>query len=134
MKRHSMDMDWKTIFLSVHTTHSDPYQNLNDNLLKIFIYLFIYLFIFHIFIVVQVQLSPFPSHFPTPQPSPLPTLDLTPFGFVHVSFVDVPENPSPFLLHYPFPPPLWSLSVCSYFQCLWLSFACLFVLLMRFHL
>ena len=42
-------------------------------------------------------------------------------------------------LHHPSPPhllpsPLWSLSACSQFQCLWLYFACLFVLLIRFHL
>ena len=34
----------------------------------------------------------------------------------------------------PFPLLLWLLSVCSLFQCLWLYFACLFVLLIRFHL
>ena len=34
----------------------------------------------------------------------------------------------------PLPPPLWSLSVCSLFPCLWLCFACWFVLLIRFHL
>ena len=50
-----------------------------------------------IFIVVQVQLSPFSLHHSLlPQPSTFPTLDPTPFGFVHVSFIDVPENPSPF--------------------------------------
>ena len=32
------------------------------------------------------------------------------------------------------PPPLWLLSVCSLFQCLWSYFACLFVMLIRFHL
>ena len=36
--------------------------------------------------------------------------------------------------HYPLPFPLWSLSACSQFQCLWLYFACLFVFLMRFQL
>ena len=34
----------------------------------------------------------------------------------------------------PFPPPLWLLSVYSLFQCLWLYFVCLFVLLLRLHL
>ena len=29
------------------------------------------------------------------------------------------------------PPPLWLLSVCSLFQCLWLYFACLFILLIK---
>ena len=33
----------------------------------------------------------------------------------------------------PLPSP-WLLSVCSLFQCLWLYFACLFVLLIKFHL
>ena len=32
------------------------------------------------------------------------------------------------------PFPLWSLSACSLFQCLWLYFACLFILLIRFLL
>ena len=42
-----------------------------------------------------------------------------------------------FSLHSPvFPllPPLWSLSVCSLFLCLWFYFACLFVLLIRLPL
>ena len=34
----------------------------------------------------------------------------------------------------PLPSPLWSLSACSQFQCLWLYFACLFILLIRFLL
>ena len=34
----------------------------------------------------------------------------------------------------PLAPPLWSLSVCSLFVCLWFYFAHLFVLLIRFHL
>ena len=34
----------------------------------------------------------------------------------------------------PLSPPLWLLSVCSLFQCLWLYFAGFFVLLIRFHL
>ena len=37
-----------------------------------------------------VSISPHPLS--PPQPSPLPTLDPIPFGFVHVSFVGVPEN------------------------------------------
>ena len=40
---------------------------------------------------------------PNPPPSPASTL---PLDFVHVSFIAVPENPSP---HCPFPPPLWLL-------------------------
>ena len=59
----------------------------------------------------------------------LPLLIPPPLGFVHVSFIVFPENPSPIS-----PSPLWSLSVCSLFPCLWFYFACLFVLLIRFHL
>ena len=33
-----------------------------------------------------------------------------PLGFVHLSFIVVPENPSP---HCPLPPPLWLLLDCS---------------------
>ena len=43
----------------------------------------------------------------SPPPSPASTL---PLGFVHVSFIVVPENPSP---HYPLPTPLWLLLHCS---------------------
>ena len=56
-------------------------------------------------------------HFlPTPLPHPSqthlpPSLASTlPLGFVYVSFIVVPENPSP---HCPFPPPLWLLLDCS---------------------
>ena len=51
-------------------------------------------------------MSEFPSHPstpPQPNPSPSPASTL-PLGFVRVSFIVVPENPSP---RYPFPPPLW---------------------------
>ena len=51
---------------------------------------FIYFYLFSFFIVVQVQLFPFsPHHFPDPSHSHLPPLILPPFGFVHVSFIDV---------------------------------------------
>ena len=72
-------------------------------------------------------LHPSHPHFP---PSILPP----PFGFVHVSFIHVPENPSLFSPCYPHPTHLWLLSVCSLFQCLWFYFTYLFVLLIRFYL
>ena len=52
-----------------------------------------------------IPFHPNHPHFP---PSILPS-----FGIVHVSFIHVPENPSPFSPHYPLPPPLWLLSDCS---------------------
>ena len=81
-------------------------------------------------IVVQAQVSPLSPH---PIHSHLLPSILLPCGFVHGSFIQVPGWPFPF-----FPPlsssPLWLLSVCSLFQCLWLYLACLYVLLIRFHL
>ena len=59
--------------------------------------------IFFIVFIVQVQLSPF---YPHPSHPYLPPSILLPFGFVHVSFIDVPENPSLSPLHYPLPHPL----------------------------
>ena len=54
--------------------------------------------------IFSPPLHPTPAR---PPPSPASTL---PLGFVHVSFIVVPENPS---IHYPFPPPLWLLLDCS---------------------
>ena len=64
------------------------------------------------FIIVLLQLSAFSLH-PSTLPQPNPPLSLAstfPLGFVHVSFIVVPENPSP---HCPLPPPLWVLLDCS---------------------
>ena len=63
-------------------------------------------------VVVQLELSAFSPHLstppqPNPPPSPASTLSLC---FVHVSFIVVPENPSP---HYLLPTPLWLLLDCS---------------------
>ena len=53
-----------------------------------------------LFIAVQVQLFPFsPHHSPLFHPSLLPTLEPSPLGFVHVSFIHVPWCTSPY-----FPP------------------------------
>ena len=79
-------------------------------------------------ISVQIQLSPF-SHIILPCPPPAPLV------FVHGSFIHVPWPDLPLSVPVtPLPPPLWSLSVCSLFPCLWLYFAQLFVLLIRLHL
>ena len=76
-----------------------------------------YLF-FNYFIVVQLQLPAFSPHSSTPpQPNSLPSpASNLPLGFVHVSFIVVPENPSP---HYPFPPPLWLLLIVLNFNVCW---------------
>ena len=60
-----------------------------------------FLYIYNYFTVVQVQLSAFtPTTPPHPSHPHLPPLIPLPLGFVHVSFIIVPENPSP---HYPLP-------------------------------
>ena len=108
------------IFLSV-----PPFSKLSSQLG--FIYLFIFgwlvfknLFIyssFKNFIVVQVQFSAFfPNPSPNPSPPHLPPVS-TPLIIVHVSFIIVPTNPSPFSPETP-SSPLWSLSASSQFQCL----------------
>ena len=64
------------------------------------------------FIVVHLQLFAFtPHHSPPPQTNPPLSLASTHhLSFVYLSFIVVPENPSP---PYPLPPPLWLLSDCS---------------------
>ena len=91
--------------------------------------LFLSLLFKHFFIVVQVQFSAFP-----PQPSPPPSPVSTPFP-CYCPCVLYNGSCKPFTLfpYNPLPSPLWSLSACSQFQCLWLYFACLFVLLILIY-
>ena len=67
---------------------------------------------FLIFIVIQLQLYAFFSPSLTPpqlNPPPSSTFTLS-LGFVPVSFILVPDNPSP---HYPLPTTPWLLLDCS---------------------
>ena len=71
------------------------------------------------------SLSPWPIHLHLPQSvfpvSPLPlSLSMGPL----YKFLDDPSLLSPII---PLSHPLWSLSVCSSFSCLWFCFACCFV-------
>ena len=77
-----------------HGSGSEKYK------IKVSAGLIFFFFNFLNFIVVQVQVSAFSPHdFLPPQPSPPPSLDSTPtLGFVYVSFIVVPENPSPFFI------------------------------------
>ena len=88
------------------------------------------------FIVVQVQFSafsPYPSLTPSPPHLPPISTPSPPPIIIHVSFIIVPTNPAPFSPKIPSPLrsshswPVLNLSV-------WLYFACLFVLLIRFLL
>ena len=71
---------------------------------------------------------------PPPQPSPPPSPVSTPFP-CYCPCVLYNGSCKPFTLfpYNPLPSPLWSLSACSQFQCLWLYFACLFVLLILIY-
>ena len=94
-----------------------------------FIYLFIYLFIYCSNIVVSIILPPLSPAITTPTSQYYPPLALS-MGPLYM-FLD---KHSPSFPCYSPPQPLWLLSVCSVFQYLWFDFACLFVLLIRFHL
>ena len=92
---------------------------------QLYTYISYLICIFPFFIDVRIQLSPFSHHhFPLPYPRLLPTLNPTPpwalsmgpsFMFIYISFPSFP--------HISLSPPLWLLSVCCQFQCLWLYFA-----------
>ena len=74
---------------------------------------------------------------PSPQPSPLPTLDPTPLWFCPCVLYRCSWKPSPCPQQAPaiIPSQLPLVTVSLFLiQCLWLYFACLFVLLIRFHL
>ena len=91
---------------------------------------------FKFFSVVQMQLSPFSHHqFPPLYPPSPPTLNGFPPLALSMDLLTCSLTTLPFLSPVnPLLPPHWLLPVCSLFQCLWLYFACLFVLLIRFHL
>ena len=78
--------------------------------------------------IVSIFIPPFHSG---PTHPGLPPLNLTPLALSMCPLYKFLDGPSCII---PLPSPLWLLSVCSLFQCLWLSFARLFVLLIRLHL
>ena len=96
-----------------------------------FIFLHCWLFFIFILLLFKYSCLPFP---PTTPPHPsyphLPPLTPPHLGFVHVSFIVVPENPSPFS------PSHLPSGYCPFvlFNISGYIFACLFVLLIRFHL
>ena len=97
-----------------------------------------HVFCFLFLVVVLLQLSQFsPIALPFP-PSPLrplsqsvPTQLPMSVGHLHMFFNQTLSLLSSLI---PLPTPLWSLSVCSSFPCLWFYFASLFVLFIRFLL
>ena len=96
---------------------------------------FLSLLLFYFFIVVQVQFSAFSPH-PSSTPSPPHLSPISTLLLHYCPCVLYNCSYKPFTL-FPWnslPSPLRSLSAFSQFQCLWLYFACLFVLLIRFLL
>ena len=89
---------------------------------------------FNFFIVVRIQLSSLSCHhYPHRHLPPPPTLHPSPLWLcpwvLHTCCLMTLSLLSPVIS---LPPPFWSLSVYSLFPCLWLYFACLFVLLVSF--
>ena len=79
------------------------------------------------------------SIFTPPLPSTTAILDSHLRSYPHLALSMCPlymflDDPFSFFPIYPLPSTQWLLSVCYLFQCLWLYFVCLFVLLIRFHL
>ena len=90
------------------------------------------IFIFF-FYCSSIVVSIFPPPLPPSHPSPSPTLILhllwlCPCVLCTCSLMTLPLFP------FCFPRPFCLLSVCSLFQRLWIYVACLFVLLIRFHI
>ena len=111
-------------------------SNQLSNAARALVAVFYILFIFYCCSSTVVSIFT-PPHYPHPihlHPIHLPPFKPTTFGFVHVSFIHSPWWPFPYYPLFPSLPPLWLLSVCPLFQCLWLYFASLFVVLIRFHL
>ena len=79
-----------------------------------------------------------PNFFPIALPSPIPTHSHSIFPHIvhaHEYSIHTPWlAPSPSSPIISLPHPLWSLSVCSLYPCLWFYFPHLFVLFIRFHL
>ena len=85
-------------------------------LFKKILCMYVYMYIF--IIIVQVEFSPFsPYHSPLSHLSPAPTLNPTPLALSIDSLCMSLDDPSPVFPHYPLPPPLWLLSVCSLKVC-----------------
>ena len=117
------------IICTVSMSYPYTYKGLTGNIKTWWLFSFLFIFI------VQVQFSAFSLH-PCPKLQPsLPPSHFHPlphycpcvlYNCSWKHFTLFPWNS--------LPSPLWSLSACSQFQCLWLYFACLFVLLTRFLL
>ena len=89
---------------------------------------FFWFFVILLFIIVLLQLShwspialPFLTHLHSDSQSP-PCCTCCP----QIIYTCSLTRPFPFFLPYLTPAPLWSLSVCSLFPCLWFHFTCLF--------
>ena len=90
------------------------------------IYMYVYIYIYKVYIYIYIKCIYIyinfycysitvvcifsPSLHPTPSEPTSPPTSTLPLDFVHVSFIVVPVNPSPYC---PLPTPLWLLLDCS---------------------
>ena len=88
--------------------------------------------LFILILLFKYSFLPFPPPQPNPQPFPPPS-HFHPSVIVHTSFIIVPTNPSAFSPEIPSPLPSGHCQPVLNFS-VWLYFACLFVLLIRFLL
>ena len=86
---------------------------------------------FYFLLLFKYTFLPFP---PTPAQLPTSLRFLHPPRYCPCVLYNCSYKPFTLFPWNSLPSPLWSLSACSQFQCLWLYFACLFVLLIRFQL
>ena len=84
------------------------------------------------FFIVQIEFLPFPPPLPTTPAFPTPFPVSKPPLLLSRVLNNCSCKPFTLFPYNPLPSPLWSLPACSQFRCLWLYFACLFILLIRF--
>ena len=89
-----------TGFLEVSGLRNSLPESVSSRMVRVLLLLLLCFNVNMVFFIVQVELSPFSHHhFPHPSHPHLRPLIPPSLGLVPVSFVDVPENPSPFPPH-----------------------------------
>ena len=128
LERKNFILDFKFIFLLPFLIWWSTWQMGPYNVWNWKTYYYCFLLLFKYSCLHFPPPLPSAPPIPTSHPSLPPTHILPPFALSICPLYRFLDDPCPIFPHYPFPTPLWLLSVCSLFQCLWLYFVCLFVL------